>query len=308
MSRLNITKGGYTGGSCDLYIVYGNASVTNSQLDSSGGSGLCLDHGSTLTLTDTLFTNNQKYAIDLLDAGSLFTLDALTATGNLSNTVGVKGGTLYGPHTFPKSGINTYDLYGSLTVAPTGTLSIEQGVTVLFGVTRDITVYGTFNAIGTPDEPILFSAEVPTPGQWAGINFYGTAGALFAGHFAYTTLEYGGYGGSAMVSLSNANATFSHCVLRYCSGDAIEILPGKAVADEVPVLDWTSLHDINGYAIDNKSSQPVQAHYNWWGVANGPTADGNPGGTGSTLSGPVNYWPYLTGLETRFLFLPLLKR
>jgi hypothetical protein len=303
-----ITKGGYLDSGCGVYIEYGNATVRNSQLDGSELSGLCLDNGSTLVMTDTLLTNNHAYAINLLDAGSLFTLDNLTATGNMSNTVGIKQGTLYGPHLLPKSGINIYDIYGTITVAPTGTLSIERGVTVLFATSSDITVYGVFNAMGTLEEPILFSAEIPTPGQWAGINFIGTVEQPAVGRFTYATLEYGGYGGAAMVSIQNANVTFNHCILRYCSADAIKIFPGKAVAADSIVLDWDRLTDIGGYAVNNQTTQPVQAHYNWWGAASGPTAADNPGGTGNSLLGQVNYWPYLSGLDTRFVFLPLLER
>ena len=45
--------------------------------------------------------------------------------------------------------------------------------------------------------------------------------------------------------------------------------------------------------------------YNWWGSSTGPTADDNPGGTGSALNGLVQYRPWLTSPGTQFLFLPL---
>ena len=177
LDHVSITKGGFTGGNCDLYVTYGNATVTNSQLESSEDSGVCLDHGATLTMTETQLTNNQEYAMDVIDAGAFFTLDNLTASGNMSDTIGVEGGTLAGNHTWWKSGIDTYDLfYGAVTVAPTGTLNIEPGVTVLLGETRDITVKGVLNAIGTPTEPILFTGEMPTPGLWAGVEFCGHSG------------------------------------------------------------------------------------------------------------------------------------
>jgi len=309
-----IAKGGFTGGSCDLYLLYGNATVTNSQLGSSEDSGVCLDHGSTLVMTDTQLTNNQEYAIDVIDAGAIFTLDNLTATGNMSDTIGVEGGTLVGNHTWYKSGIDTYDLfYGAVTVAPTGTLNIEPGVNVLFGETRDLTVNGVLNAIGTPSEPITFTGETPTPGFWSGINFVGTAELYAVGNLSYATIEYGGYGGSAMISLENADIIFKHCILRYCSHDAIEILPGMAL-DSLPAVapiaqlvevSRSSLYDIAGYAVNNQSSQPVLAAYNWWGSASGPTANDNPGGTGSALNGQVLYRPYLVGPEGMFVYMPM---
>jgi len=309
LNHVIITKGGFTGGSCDLYVEYGNARVTNSQLDSSQDSGVCLDHGATLVMTNTQLTNNQEYAMDVIDAGASFYLDGLTASGNLSDTIGIQGGTLTGEHTWAKSGINTYDLhYSYVTIAPTGTLTIEPGVTVLFGETRDITVHGILNAIGTPTEPITFTVETPTQGLWAGLSFIGTAEQHAVGHLAYATVEYGGYGGSAMIYIENADVTFTHCILRYCAHDAIEIQPGRAVADQSVGIDWSRLHDIGGYAIQNGSSQAVQARYNWWGAASGPTADNNPGGTGSALYGAVLFQPYLVSPDARFVFLPMTRK
>ena len=319
-NHVSITKGGFTGGSCDLYVTYGNATVTNSQLESSEDSGVCLDHGATLTMTDTQLTNNQEYAMDVIDAGVFFTLDNLAASGNMSDTIGVEGGTLVGNnHTWSKSGIDTYDLfYGAVTVATTGTLNIEPGVTVLFGETRDITVHGTLTALGTASDPILFTVETPTPtpGLWAGMIFEGTPDQHAVGRLAYATLEYGGYGGSAMVSIQNADVFFNHCTLRYSSHDAIEIQPGQALAalptgasdTQLVEVNWSSLYDIASYAINNQGNQPVLATYNWWGSASGPTANDNPGGTGSALSGQVLYRPYLTGPNRMFIFLPLMVR
>jgi len=316
LNYVSITQGGFNG-YCDLYVTYGDVSVTNSQLDGGLDSGVCLDHGASLTMSTSQITNNQGYAMDVIDAAAQFTLDNLSATGNLNNTIGIEGGIMGDAHTWSKSGINTYDLfYGALTIDPTGTLNIAPGVTVLFGETQDITVHGTLTALGTPADPILFTGETPTPGFWAGLIFVGTPAQLAVGSFAYTTIEYGGYGGSAMVSLDNANVSFYDCILRYCTHDAIEVLParslevlpaGALVAQPVEVT-WSSLYNISNYAIDNQGSQPVLAIYNWWGSASGPTANDNPGGTGSALNGPVLYRPYLTGPNSMSTFLPFVVR
>lgn len=317
LNQVIITKGGFTGGNCDLYVVYGNATVTNSQLDSSGGSGLCLGQRSTLVMTDTQLTNNQKYAVDVIDAGDIFYLDNLTATGNLSNTIGVEGGNITDIHTWQKSGINTYDIfYGGLTIAPTGTLNIAPGVTVQFGVTRDITIHGALNAIGTPAQPITFTGETPDPGLWAGINFYGTPEKHAVGNFAYATFEYAGYGGGAMIYIENADVTFRHCILRFCSNDAIYIQPSVALARQPAAsqsapdtqIAWSNLLQIGGYAINNPGSQPVLALYNWWGASSGPAAGDNPNGTGSAINGTVIYRPYVTGPNGSFIYMPLLEK
>ena len=313
LSDVSITKGGFYGG-CDLYVTYGDVAVINSKLDGGLKSGVCLNSGATLTMANSQLTNNQEYAMDVIDAGAFFYLDDLSTTGNLSDTIGVEGGTLYGAHTWPKSGIDTYDLYyGAVTIAPTGTLTIEPGVTVRFGETRDITVKGLLIAIGTYAEPILFTGETPTPGFWMGINFVGTAEQSAVGMLGYTTIEYGGYGGSTMVYIENAEVWFKNCILRYCANDAIEIQPGKALAFPLAVaqaaqINWSELYGIGGYAINNGSTQNIPALYNWWGAASGPSADDNPDGTGSALNGLVLYRPYIAGPNGSFIYLPVVNR
>ena len=174
---------------------------------------------------------------------------------------------MVGKHNWQKSGINTYDLfYGYVTISPTGTLNIDPGVTLLFGDTRDITVHGTLNALGTPTNPIIFTGET-APGLWAGLNFVGTPEQHATGRLAYSTMEYGGYGGSAMVSIENADVTFKHCILRYCTADAIGIIPGLnlvsmpggPLATQPVQINWSSLHDISNYAINNGSIDAVSA-------------------------------------------------
>ena len=313
LNYVSITKGGIDG-YCNLYVSYGDVSVTNSQLDGGLDSGVCLDTGSSLTMTASQLTNNQRYAMDVIDASAQFTLDNMSASGNLSDTIGIEGGFMSGVHTWSTSGIDTYDLfYNYMTIVPTGTLNIEPGVTVLFGLTRVITVKGTLTALGTPTDPILFTGETPTPGLWGGLTFTGTPEQHAVGRFAYTTIEYGGYSASAMVSAENADISFSHCILRHSAGDAIEVWPDGSLAS-LPVnplasqpvrVNCSSLHDISGYAIQNLSAQTVLAAYNWWGAASGPTADDNPGGTGSTITGLVRYRPYLASLDCKFIFMPL---
>ena len=317
LNYVTLSKGGFTGGTCDLYVTYGDVTVINSQFATSEDSGVCLDHGATLVMSNTQLIDNQQYAINVIDAGAQFTLDNLTATGNMSNTIGVEGGIMTGDHTWPRAGINTYDLhYNSVIVAPTGTLNIEPGVTILLGETRDITVRGTLTALGTHSDPILFSGETPTPGLWTDLNFEGTPEQPAVGQFAYTTIEYGGYGGSAMVNINNADVTFDHCTLRYSLHDAINVFPDQVLsplsanllAIQPLEIYWSNLLNIGGYAINNGSAQAVLAKYNWWGAASGPTADGNPGGTGSGLNGPVLYRPYLTAPDQTAIFLPLVIR
>ena len=71
---------------------------------------------------------------------------------------------------------------GALVVAPQATLRIEPGTTVRFarvegGIRKArLVVMGRIQSIGTPERPILFTADAPTPvkGDWGGILLLST--------------------------------------------------------------------------------------------------------------------------------------
>jgi len=52
------TKGGFTCGTCDLYVTQGDVTLSVSRFDSSGGSSVCLDAGAALDMAATLLTGN----------------------------------------------------------------------------------------------------------------------------------------------------------------------------------------------------------------------------------------------------------
>ena len=75
-------------------------------------------------------------------------------------------------------------LTDDVTVPAGLTLTIEPGVTVKAGAGDELLVEGTLWAIGTADEPVVFTSDkaAPTPGSWYGIDFKNgsTGGIRFA--------------------------------------------------------------------------------------------------------------------------------
>lgn len=318
LNQVILTGGGVEHG-CGLRLEYGDATITNSQFSANGGDGVCLETGASLVMTDTQITHNADYAIDIFDANTQFNFSGLTASGNLSDTIGVIGqNPIQGVHTWPAGGINTYEIYGGVTISASGVLNIDPGVTVSFAYGYDLAIYGALNANGSATQPVRFTGWQPAPGFWAGLDFWGTPQQPAQGRFAYTTLEYGGYGGAALVGLTDADVTFDHCTLQNSTSDAIRIYPGAAgqslaarlaaapVSPTAMQIHWSKLAALGGYAIDNRASQPVQASYNWWGAASGPTASDNPNGSGSGLNGAVLFFPYMLSPNGSFIYLPIL--
>jgi len=66
-----------------------------------------------------------------------------------------------------------YRMFPGLSTNVDAELTIAPGVTLIFGANAylNIRTNGTLNAVGTPAQPITFTALQPTPGFWAGIQF-----------------------------------------------------------------------------------------------------------------------------------------
>jgi hypothetical protein len=71
-----------------------------------------------------------------------------------------------------------YDVNGSITVTATDTLDIRPGEQLTFidgtGV-LDLVINGCLLAVGAPADSVVFTADPPTPGSWAGLQFEDTA-------------------------------------------------------------------------------------------------------------------------------------
>jgi len=114
----------------------------------------------------------------------------------------------------------TYIIDGTIRVGAEQmvTLTIEKGVTVMFteGSQLDIAYwddhYASVKALGTADDPILFTSKSPSPakGDWETVAFYNSA---LDCTFEYCIFEYGGsYEYHGMVYVEECKPAFSNCV------------------------------------------------------------------------------------------------
>ena len=73
---------------------------------------------------------------------------------------------------FADPGEPDYFIDGSISIS--GDVEIEPGVTLAFepGATITVSDSGSIHAVGTADEPIVFTGTVETPGNWIGINVF----------------------------------------------------------------------------------------------------------------------------------------
>lgn len=168
-------------------------SVTNSIFRHSGGVGMYVhSNGDIPGSAENTYTENTDGPVELptskmhyLDSGSSFTGNA-----DGEDFVWVNGNTREGDATWQPLDV-PYGMKGSSDVED-GELTIEPGATFAFDTQADL-VFGagsTVRAIGTEDDPIVFTGTREEPGWWNGIAVTKTEHPDNA--MEYVIIEYGG--------------------------------------------------------------------------------------------------------------------
>jgi uncharacterized repeat protein (TIGR01451 family) len=161
--------------------------------------GMYVNNGIT-TISDTLFSGNGNGGAAapfyITGADSVVTLTGNSITGNSRDRIVLAAGAMMGHDTTlsPQTVLQGYELASDFTVPPNITLTIQPGVTVMGGSEIELKVQGDLQAIGTVENPIIFTSVSDTKGTWAGLVFDGGTGDL-----RHTTVRYSGQGNSAGV-------------------------------------------------------------------------------------------------------------
>ncbi len=122
---------------------------------------------------------------------------------------------------------DTMRVTGDVTVVYPATLTVAEGVRVVFDGHHSLTVLGRILAIGTPCDPILFTTDEPeafapdstTTGCWGGIRFPWTSAAAGESRLEWCTIEYaksvdGDALGGAISTVGFSNLVARNCVFR----------------------------------------------------------------------------------------------
>jgi len=316
----------------DVYNDGGNLSLTHSVISSSATSGITQAGGmlsiasttiqgntvginafgaSTVSVTDSVFTNNTKAGTFSFQDGLRLSASGDTASGTGVNGFGVSG-TISTSQIWKADGI-PYVITENFTI-PTGvTLTLNPGTIVKImpsGQWSQIlfTVQGTLSAIGTPSQNITFTsykddiggdtngdgASSGSPGDWAAIvvNSTGTA------NFSYSKISYAGRGFSygpyfADVYNDGGNLSLTNSIISSSENSGIVHAGGTTNISQ------SSIRDNAGYGVNNVTTVVINAENNYWGALSGPRHASNPLGTGDRVSDYVNYTPYLKSDPTK---------
>jgi len=165
-------------------------SVTNCTLRESAGAGFFTDEsvevdefgGNTITANATAAGVTSAAVLDFLD-------DTSTYQGNVLDVIYVSGDDIDSARTWPALDAayvftTGTTVHAALTIAPGATLKFQEGVG--FTVLTD----GSLTAVGTAEQPILFTGEAEVPGHWNGLYF--SSSNSYSNRLEHVTVEYGG--------------------------------------------------------------------------------------------------------------------
>jgi hypothetical protein len=223
-NRLDYVTIAYGGGYHDanLYLDGTSSSparldITNCTLRESGTYGFSFDPDTVIgAFSGNTITGNTLGAGSVAPEAVGFLDDTSTYTGNDEDVVAVWSGTIYSDQTWP--GIDgDYLLTGDVSVG--AFLTIDPGARLVFQAGHDMSVNssGQLSAVGTADEPIVFTGEEQTRGFWGGLRLYQSNST--DNRLDYVTIEYGGGYHDANLYLdgtssSPARLDITNCTLR----------------------------------------------------------------------------------------------
>ncbi|HEU5011269.1 MAG TPA: Ig-like domain-containing protein [Roseiflexaceae bacterium] len=281
----------------NLHLQHADIAIAHSMIRSGLRAGIYAEAGGVAHISDTAITANQGDAVTFVDGAVNPRLARLSVSGNGSDTIGMGSGTMIGEHTWEAAGAPYRALPGNtlLEIAAGATLTIEPGVTVLFDDNARLRVAGVLKAEGTSDRPITLTAASQQSGSWQGIEVSGANTRPAAAIMRYVTVEYGGIKttNGANIYVSHGQLLMEHSIVR--NGPANGIMLGQDGANSK--IETTQFDDNASYSVYNiQPERPALAANNWWGAANGPSADnGCANGSGGKVSAGVVVTPYLSG-------------
>jgi parallel beta-helix repeat protein len=223
-------------------ITNSSPEITDSTFRDNVLNGLYASGGGMPTVTGNTFNDNGQYAAHLNQVSISPLISGNTGSGNQINAL-VFEGNVTADQTWTSTPGFPIVLWSSVQVNDDVRLTIAPGTVIKFNANRYLSVYGTLDANGTEGSPVVFTSlkddayegdtngdgtdTSPAPGDWYGIQLYGTGDYEGTGEFDYCLFRYGGYAGAAY----DANVYFNlsdsgymaHCISEYSGQHGVEV-------------------------------------------------------------------------------------
>mgnify|MGYP000943136033 CR=1 FL=1 len=161
-----------------------------------------------------------------------------------------------------------YLVTNNLVLQPSDSLTIDPGVEVKFDGYYRFDIFGTFLAIGTESDSILFTKNGST--NWASLNFADASND--SNRLEYCRIEYGSYSGYepyyGAVNCNQSHPTISNNTISNCTYDAIHLyFSNSEISDNVIEYAVDFVHKTRP---NHKNSPEITKKYIEWGA--GPRA------------------------------------
>jgi flagellar hook assembly protein FlgD len=273
----------------------GSPSISSSTISSNTAGGISIYSPISPSLQTITFSGNTGYAVSQDGAVTMGTASGLTATGNTTNAIEVRGnGGTVTVNTTWKSGGLPFVVSSDVTVgaASTPILTVQAGVTVKFNANTSLWIgwggaAAGLQAVGTSGQPIIFTANSgsPTAGFWRAVRLEPSTAA--SSQIAWATISYGGYTGNyGALYVNGCSPTLSSLTLQNNNHSGISVNGGSpTMVNNTFASNVAGLVNFNPAIIQN-------ARLSYWSATNGPSGSGP--GTGQSISSGVLFDPWLT--------------
>ncbi|HMV65201.1 MAG TPA: right-handed parallel beta-helix repeat-containing protein [Myxococcota bacterium] len=183
--------------------------------------------------------------------------------------------------------LRTYEITEDLNIETAASLTVDPGVIVKFTSSGRIRSYGAFSAVGTPEDPISFTANRDDAlggdfnadgasygqhGDWEALEFPNTANPVVIEN---ATIRFGGYGMSGMVQTDTRSITLRNVKLSQSYSAGARIYRGTALLEDVTSM----VNDNDGVRFESTGTHTVTR-----GRFIGNGGDGVEYGSGTTGS------------------------
>ena len=282
ISNSTFTDSASYGINCSLLS---SPTISDCSITDSASQGIYCDSNSFPPVDGCTLTGNGSYPITMYADGIEGITGTTTISGNSPDAIEIPGGSVDGKGDDTAAWLDhgiPYVCTGSVTVSNAKTLTLDPGVTVEFGTNRQLNIYGTLVADGTPGGHITFTSNQtsPAPGDWRHLNFSSADSGCI---LDYCDLSYGGSYNQGLASLYNSgtNLAVSHSTFSesssygiYCSTSSSPILSNCNFTDNGGTgvyCDSNSFPSLAGCSFTANGDYPIVMY-----------ADGIEGITGTT--------------------------
>lgn len=226
--------------------------------------------------------------------------------------------------------LSPYVITGDVIIAENATLTIGPGVVVEFEKTGSsdgfhLEVNGTLRAIGTEDDPILFTIQ-DKEYHWGHIEFTETSTPWNPDNqtgstLQYCIVEYAGNGRvesseRAAIRVESASPLIHRSIVRNSKNDGIRIVSGRAVVSDnrihgttcgIKVIDPQSSVVRNNYLLENRQGIYVESGSESVQVENNTVLSASSEGYGAALGGRLSYHDTLSSFSWKQVAGPLVS-